>query len=73
MAAPIKAHLDAVDEALEPWDSGVKYANFVDVPIDTSTCYLRETFARLQEIKAGYDQDNLFRGNHAISCPAAAG
>jgi hypothetical protein len=73
MATPIKAHLDAVDDALEPWDSGVKYANFVDIPIDTRVCYPPETFERLQEVKARYDQDDLFRGNHAISCPAAAG
>lgn len=73
MASPIKASLDTIDDALEPWDSGVKYANFVDVPIDTRTCYPSETFERLQEVKAQYDRDDLFRANHAIPCPAAAG
>jgi hypothetical protein len=52
MASAIKAHLDLVDNALEPWDSGVRYANFVDVPIDPSMCYPPETFERLQEVKA---------------------
>jgi FAD/FMN-containing dehydrogenase len=73
MAAPIKESLDLVNEALEPWDSGVNYANFVDVPIDTRTCYPPETFERLQEVKDRYDRDDVFRANHAIPCPAAAG
>ena len=73
MAPAINAHLDLVSSALEPWDSGVKYANFIDVPIDTRTCYSPETFDRLQEVKARYDADDLFRANHPIPCSAAAG
>ena len=73
MAAPVKASLEQVQAALEPWDSGVTYANFVDVPIDTRTCYPPETFERLQEVKARYDREDLFRANQAIPCPAAAG
>jgi hypothetical protein len=72
MAPTINADLKRVDSALEPWDSGIKYANFVDVPIDTRTCYPPETFDRLQAIKARYDQDDLFRANHPIPCPAVA-
>lgn len=73
MAPTINADLERVCNALEPWDSGVKYANFVDAPIDTRMCYPPETFERLQEVKAHYDPDDLFRANHAIPCPAAAG
>lgn len=73
MAPTINADLERVCDALEPWDSGVKYANFIDVPIDTRTCYPPETFERLQEVKARYDRDDLFRANHAIPCAAAAG
>jgi FAD/FMN-containing dehydrogenase len=70
MASAINGHLDLVSNALEPWDSGVTYANFIDVPIDTRMCYPRETFDRLQEVKARYDRNDLFRANHQI--PAAA-
>jgi hypothetical protein len=73
MAPAINAHLDELSAALEPWDSGVKYGNFVDVAIDTRMCYPPETFERLQEVKARYDRDDLFRANHPIPCPAAAG
>jgi hypothetical protein len=72
MASAINGHLDLVSNALEPWDSGVTYANFIDVPIDTRTCYPPETFDRLQQVKARYDRDDLFRANHPIPGAAAA-
>jgi FAD/FMN-containing dehydrogenase len=72
MAPAINAHLDAACSALEPWDSGITYGNFVDVPTDTSTFYPSETFNRLQHVKARYDPDDLFRANHPIPCPTAA-
>jgi FAD/FMN-containing dehydrogenase len=73
MAPTISAHLDSVCNALGAWESGVKYASFIDVPIDTHLCYPRETFDRLQEVKARYDPHDLFRANHAIPSSAAAG
>jgi FAD binding domain/Berberine and berberine like len=73
MASAINGHLDLVSNALEPWDSGVTYANFIDVPIDTRRCYPPATFNRLQEVKARYDPDDLFRANHPIPAAAAAG
>ena len=73
MASAINAHLDLVSNALEPWDSGVKFANFVDAPIDTRMLYPPETFDRLQEVKTRYDRHDLFRANHPIPCSAAAG
>jgi hypothetical protein len=72
MASAINRHLHLVSNALEPWDSGVTYANFIDVPIDARMCYQPETFDRLQEVKARYDRDDLFRANHPIPCAAAA-
>jgi hypothetical protein len=71
-APAINAQLEAVCGALERWDSGVKYANFVDVPTDTSTYYPAAAFDRLQEVKARYDPDDLFRANHPIPCPTVA-
>jgi FAD/FMN-containing dehydrogenase len=73
MASAINAHLDLVSNALEPWDSGVKYANLIEVPIDPRVLYPPETFDRLQQVKARYDPHDLFRANHPIPCPAAAG
>jgi hypothetical protein len=72
MAPAITRQLELVSTSLGPWDSGVKYANFVDVPIDTRACYPPETFDRLQEVKARYDAGDLFRANHPIPRAAAA-
>jgi hypothetical protein len=72
MGIAVNQHLDLTAAALESWDSGVRYANFIDVPTDTRLCYAPETFDRLQEVKARYDPEDVFRANHAIPRPAAA-
>ena len=61
--------LDVVAEALKTWDSGARLANFMDVPIDTRTCYPPQTFQRLQQVKGRYDPADLFRANHPIPSP----
>ena len=66
MGAAVNRQMDTVAKALEPWDSGVKFANFVDIPMDPRLCYPPETFDRLQQVKARYDPDDLFRANHPI-------
>jgi hypothetical protein len=73
MASAVNGHFAVVTDTLEPWDSGVKCANFIDVPIDVRTCYPAETFDRLQEVKGRYDPDDLFRVNHPIPCAAPTG
>jgi FAD/FMN-containing dehydrogenase len=72
MGIAVNRHLELTESALERWDSGVRYANFVDVPTDTRLCYPTETFDRLQAVKAQYDPEDVFRANHAIPCPAGA-
>jgi hypothetical protein len=72
-ARAIYGQLDVVAHALAPWDSGVKFANFIEVPIDMRMCYSPETFDRLQAVKRRYDPDDLFRANHPIPSAAAAG
>ena len=73
MGAAVHRHQDAVAKALARWDSGVKFANFVDVPTDPRTCYPPETFDRLQQVKARYDPGDLFRAAPPIPPVAAAG
>jgi hypothetical protein len=72
MGAAVKRRMDVVANALERWDSGVKFANFADVPIDPRTCYSPESFDRLQQVKARYDPDDLFRANPPIPAAAAS-
>ncbi len=64
-AATATSYLEAATRAVEPY-RGVDYANFVEKPVDASRFFDAETWARLRQVKAVYDPDDLFRGNHPI-------
>ena len=51
MGAAVNRHMDVVTNALEQWDSGVKFANFAEVPIDPRMCYSTESVDRLQQVE----------------------
>ncbi len=72
MAASVSRHAGVVTQALAPWDSGVKYGNFTEAPTDARMCYPPDTYERLQQVKARYDPDDVFRANHPIPNAAAA-
>jgi FAD/FMN-containing dehydrogenase len=64
-AAAVRTTLEAVDRALRPHHIGY-YPNFVEEPADASEFFDPETWARLRRIKALYDPEDVFRGNHHI-------
>jgi FAD/FMN-containing dehydrogenase len=64
-ARAIGATLEAVDEAVRPYHAGY-YPNFVEHPADASTFFDPETWARLRQVKALYDPQDVFKGNHHI-------
>ncbi len=57
--------LAEVDRALEPYRVG-EYPNFVESPADASRFFDPQTWARLRQVKATHDPDDLFKGNHHI-------
>ncbi|GGM73058.1 oxidoreductase [Longimycelium tulufanense] len=75
--APTEEELDTVRgvqrdvlNALQPWDTGGRYLNFLtgegaDVQ-QVRTAYDRADYERLTELKAAYDPGNMFRLNHNI-------
>jgi alkanesulfonate monooxygenase SsuD/methylene tetrahydromethanopterin reductase-like flavin-dependent oxidoreductase (luciferase family)/FAD/FMN-containing dehydrogenase len=68
--ADSRAARDALLDAMEPWATGMTYPNFCGVE-DTSIDAVRRSyrphdFARLQDVKATYDPDNVFRVNFNI-------
>jgi FAD binding domain/Berberine and berberine like len=65
MAEAVGAHIERVKEAMAPWRGGV-YLNFSEMPGDTADGFDAATYARLREVKARYDADDLFRSNHPI-------
>ena len=70
-ASLVEGYLHRVSEALRPYRVG-DYPNFVERPADASTFFDPETWARLRAVKALYDPEDLFRGNHHIP-PAEEG
>jgi FAD/FMN-containing dehydrogenase len=64
-AAAIGSTLEAVENALRPYHVGY-YPNFVEHPADASAFFDPDTWVRLRQVKALYDPDDLFKGNHHI-------
>jgi FAD/FMN-containing dehydrogenase len=65
----VGAALADVREGLRPFRVG-DYPNFVEEPADASGFFDEATWARLREVKALYDPEDVFRANHRIP-PAA--
>jgi hypothetical protein len=64
-ATVVQRSLKIVEEILAPNRAGL-YPNFVEEPADTSEFFDAKTWARLRRIKAQYDPDDLFKGNHHV-------
>jgi FAD/FMN-containing dehydrogenase len=67
MAEATSAHVKKVGETLAPWSSGRRYLNFVDVPAPAALSFDDDTYARLLDVRARYDPDNVFRANHEVA------
>jgi hypothetical protein len=67
----VRAALADIDAAVRPHRVG-DYPNFVEGPADASSFFEPHVWARLREVKAGYDPTDLFAGNHHIP-PASYG
>jgi hypothetical protein len=63
--AMARGYLESLDRAVRPYHVG-DYANFVMEPTDASRFFDADTWARLRQVKALYDGDDLFKGNHHI-------
>ena len=61
----VHAAVEQLERAVTPWQ-GSEYPNFVERPSDASRFFDAATWQRLREVKATYDPDDLFRGNHRI-------
>ncbi len=67
LASAIPAALDRIRAALAPWSTGRLFANFADRPTPADQLYDAETLARLREIKAVHDPDDVIRGAHSLA------
>jgi FAD/FMN-containing dehydrogenase len=62
----VRRQLDAIGEALAPYDTGRQYLNFTERPTDPARFYRPETYARLRAVRQRVDPDEVFRANHPI-------
>jgi hypothetical protein len=69
-ARATRAHIAKVRDTLSPWTASRRYLNFVDSPAPPALSFDEATFARLQDVKGGYDPDGLFRANHDVAVAA---
>jgi FAD/FMN-containing dehydrogenase len=67
--APVRAHVQAVHAALEPWAASHMYLNFADTPREPARFWSEHAYNRLRRIKAAVDPDDRIRSNQPI--PAA--
>jgi hypothetical protein len=61
----VRAELDAMIAAVAPHRAG-DYPNFVEEQADASSFFDHATWARLTAVKALYDPEDVFKGNHHI-------
>jgi hypothetical protein len=69
MGAAVRAHIEVVQAALAPWDSGRMYLNFAERRERGERLFGDITYRRLQTVKAAVDPDDVFRSNHPIRLP----
>jgi FAD/FMN-containing dehydrogenase len=64
--ADVRAAVADVQAALAPHRAG-HYPNFVEEPADASSFFSPVTWDRLRRVKALYDPQDVFKGNHHIA------
>jgi hypothetical protein len=66
VAAALRDYGERLQLAFVHHDRG-RYLNFTERPTDTRVAYSEAAYARLQDVKAIWDSEDLFRANHPIT------
>ena len=66
LEAPVRAQVNAVKAALEPWATPRRYLNLADTQGDPATFWNEPVLHRLRRIKADVDPRDLIRANHPV-------
>lgn len=66
LAGPVRAHVQAVKDALAPWHASYDYYNFEETPAAAAAVLPPASVRRLQEIKAAYDPDQVIISAHPV-------
>ena len=66
MRDDMERHLTHLHQALAPWDSGMRYLNFAESPMNVETIFPKESYERLCTLKGRYDPEHRFLANHPL-------
>jgi len=66
MANSVRAHVQAVKDALAPWHASYDYYGFEDTPATAAAVLPPDSYRRLQEIKAAHDPDQMIISAHPV-------
>jgi FAD binding domain len=66
LAGPVRAHVQAVKDALAPWHAGYDYYNFAETPAAASAVLPPASYRRLQQIKAAHDPGQAIISAHPV-------
>jgi FAD/FMN-containing dehydrogenase len=66
LAAAVREHAQAAKDALAPWHASYDYYNLVETPAPASAVLSRDSYHRLQKIKATYDPDQAIIAAHPV-------
>ena len=64
LADAVRGHAQVVKDALAPWHASYDYYNFAETP--ASAVLPRDSYHRLQKIKATYDPDQAIIATHPV-------
>jgi len=62
----VRAWVRSAWQAVAPYATGGGYVNYMDEDDDRATSAFGRNLARLQEVKARYDPEEVFRGNQLL-------
>jgi berberine-like enzyme len=62
----VRAHVQALKDALRVWRADHDYYNFVETPAEAHVAFPRASYQRLREIKASYDPDQVIISTHPV-------
>ena len=62
----VRAHAQALKDALRVWRADHDYYNFVETPAEAHVAFPRASYQRLREIKASYDPDQVIISTHPV-------
>lgn len=67
----IPAHLNKIEQAMQPWAGKGSYYNFTERPCDADAILPADVCARLAEVKRKWDPDSMIVANHSVSLETA--